>query len=320
MGILLEMQFGSHVYGTNLESSDLDFKGIFVPEARDILLQRAQLSASTTTKKDKDAKNSSTDVDREFFSLQKFIDLACSGQTICIDMLFVPKQFLVVQNGGFYDFLVEHRTSLLSKRMSAFVGYCRAQASKFCVKASRLDAVSDTIKVLMTLPHAEPLGRFEEQLRPLTEKHPEFVKLAVEDAKRSKMLACCGRFAHYSSSVKTVLEIYEKVLRLYGDRAKAARNTSNLDTKALYHALRIARQAEELLTTHHITFPRPEAPLLLKIRQNEVPYQDISEMLDEGLARVEHALTTTTLPDAPDTAFWEEFVLETYRREILTNK
>ena len=37
---LVRMQFGSHVYGTNTPASDLDFKAVHLPPARDILLPR----------------------------------------------------------------------------------------------------------------------------------------------------------------------------------------------------------------------------------------------------------------------------------------
>ncbi len=40
MKTLVRMQFGSHVYGTNVPTSDHDFKAIHLPEGRDILLQR----------------------------------------------------------------------------------------------------------------------------------------------------------------------------------------------------------------------------------------------------------------------------------------
>jgi predicted nucleotidyltransferase len=39
---LVKMQFGSHVYGTNLPTSDLDVKAVHVPGAQDTLLQRVK--------------------------------------------------------------------------------------------------------------------------------------------------------------------------------------------------------------------------------------------------------------------------------------
>ncbi len=40
MDLIVEMRFGSHLYGTATPQSDLDFKAVYLPAARDILLQR----------------------------------------------------------------------------------------------------------------------------------------------------------------------------------------------------------------------------------------------------------------------------------------
>ena len=44
MKILFETKFGSHVYGTNTPLSDLDFKGIYQAEYRDIILNKAEMN------------------------------------------------------------------------------------------------------------------------------------------------------------------------------------------------------------------------------------------------------------------------------------
>jgi predicted nucleotidyltransferase len=40
MELLVEMRYGSHLYGTDTPQSDIDLKSVYLPEARDILLQR----------------------------------------------------------------------------------------------------------------------------------------------------------------------------------------------------------------------------------------------------------------------------------------
>ena len=42
MDLIVEMRFGSHLYGTDTATSDLDLKGVYLPSAREILLQRAR--------------------------------------------------------------------------------------------------------------------------------------------------------------------------------------------------------------------------------------------------------------------------------------
>ena len=71
-----------------------------------------------------------------------------------------------------------------------------------------------------------------------------------------------------------------------------------------------------MLTTGHISFPRPEAPLLLAIRRKEKSYEEICGIIDEGLLRVEGALLKTTLPEHPDLEFTHNVVFEENFREV----
>ena len=79
METVVLIQFGSHMYGTNVATSDLDYKSIFIPRAEDILLQRVRHNISTTTKAAKDSKNSADDVDTESFALHEW-ELVASFQ------------------------------------------------------------------------------------------------------------------------------------------------------------------------------------------------------------------------------------------------
>src|ERR1700722_12706023 len=90
MDLIVEMRFGSHLYGTATPQSDLDLKGVYLPEARDILLQRVRGTVDLSREKEPGEKNAPGDVDREIHSLQRYLELLAEGQTIALDMLFPP--------------------------------------------------------------------------------------------------------------------------------------------------------------------------------------------------------------------------------------
>ncbi len=69
MDLIVEMRFGSHLYGTATAQSDLDYKAVYLPDARDILLQRVQPALALPPAKDPGDKNAPGDIDREIFSL-----------------------------------------------------------------------------------------------------------------------------------------------------------------------------------------------------------------------------------------------------------
>jgi predicted nucleotidyltransferase len=101
---IIEMEFGSRVYGTNLPTSDTDFKAIAIPSGRDIILQRAFKTIQDSTGNDQ-TRNTQDDIDKETFSLHYFMRLLTEGQTVCLDMLFTPYPFYKtasISNADFY--------------------------------------------------------------------------------------------------------------------------------------------------------------------------------------------------------------------------
>ena len=61
--LIAKMLFGSQVYGTSTPQSDEDYKGVFIPDARSILLQRATKVSRSHSTGPADAKNAPGDVD-----------------------------------------------------------------------------------------------------------------------------------------------------------------------------------------------------------------------------------------------------------------
>lgn len=123
------MQFGSHAHGTNVPTSDLDFKAVRVPTADDALLQRVRPSINTKTKKDGTQRNGPGDIDFESFALQNFMAMLLEGQTVALSMLFTPEQWIIEQSPE-WAFIRENRQRWLHRSVSAFAGYCRQQSNK----------------------------------------------------------------------------------------------------------------------------------------------------------------------------------------------
>lgn len=69
---LVTIKFGSHLYGTSTPASDVDFKCVHIPDAADILLQRAKGSINSARAKAFKEKNTPGEVEEESYSLQKF--------------------------------------------------------------------------------------------------------------------------------------------------------------------------------------------------------------------------------------------------------
>lgn len=74
---------------------------------------------------------------------------------------------------------------------------------------------------------------------------------------------------------------------------------SSLDFKDMYHGLRVAHQATELLDTGTLTFPYVPAVAekLLKVKNKEVEIQDVCTDLLKAVGGMENALKKTKLPE-----------------------
>lgn len=325
MKTLVRMQFGSHVYGTNVPTSDHDYKAIHLPAGRDILLQRPQNTINVKTKADGTKKNTAEDVDFESFSLQQYLKLLLEGQTVALTMLFTPNRWLI-ETSEEWEPIRANKARFLHRGVSAFAGYCRQQANKYGVKGSRVAASRAAMELFSSL-----MDRHGTQAK-LKDFWPEIEALAasqelqhvqlVEDCLRGRpdmkvrMLDVCNRKVQEHVTVKEAHKIYKHLFDEYGQRALLAEKNEGVDWKAMMHATRVCREAEELLLTHTITYPRPEAALLLQIRKGELPYRQVAELLETGLERLEECQRLSMLPDAPDRAFAEELVVETYGRQV----
>jgi hypothetical protein len=82
------------------------------------------------------------------------------------------------------------------------------------------------------------------------------------------------------------------------------------------HALRIAHQGFELLSTGRITLPIaiPERERLLQVRRGELPLCEVLARLQAQAARLEDATLTNNLPDAPDGDAVDRFLVDAYSR------
>lgn len=320
---VVRMEFGSPVYGTSTPESDRDYKSVFVPSARDILLQRATRVSRTRSTGDDASRNTATDVDVQEFSLQGYLALLCEGQTVAVDMLFVPARH-VLESSETWRRIVASRRQLLSRSIAPFVRYCRSQADKYGIKGSRMAAAKAAADLLAGFAAKSPnarLGDFSAELRALLDSHREHASIENRTHPHSGAvephLSVCGKLSPFTLRVDDAAEIYRRLWETYGERSRAAMRNEGIDWKALMHARRICDQALELLETGLVTFPRPNAEELLAIRRGERPYADVARELEQGMARLEPAMERCTLlPAEPDRDLAQSIVLDAYREQV----
>lgn len=311
---IVKILCGSHLYGTNVPESDKDYKAVFIPDAQDILLQKVKDGTCRKTEEG----------DLELFSLQQFLRLACQGQTNAMDMLFAPEEFYVGRPQDEWLAILNNRTSFLSKNCTAFVGYCRQQVAKYVVKRERMLAMDAVVSVLLNaeaMPCIDGPARLGDlRLDHLLDLNNPFIEIVEKETAHGAQLShlsVCDLMVPLTASVKTALDTYERKSREYGERMRKAQSLNVEDWKSVYHAVRVAYEAIELMETGKLIFPRPEKELLLAIRTGRLPYETVSNMIEDNLAKVEDAVAASKLPEKPDYLMADHLVELFYGREVL---
>lgn len=304
--LIVRMVFGSHLYGTATETSDRDYKGIFMPSTRDLLLSRAPKTRSLKTKHGNDAKNTSEDVDEELYSLHYFIELASRGETVALDMLHAPKSMLT-DTSRLWDELVWNRQRFYTRNLTSLVGYARRQAAKYGIKGSRLASAKLVLQALHTFEATAPGVR----MRDVWNLLPEGEHIYRIETSSPPTYQVCGKLLQSTAQVKHYIPTLEAFVKEYGGRAQAAEENKGIDWKAVSHAFRAGYQVVHILKDGGFSYPLPETDFIRAVKQGSVMYSNAAALLEELIDECEGLAATSALPREVDRDWWDAWLLGT---------
>lgn len=317
MEILSKTVHGSQLYGTNTPESDTDYKGIFVPSLKDLLLQRASRTLHFDTN-NSGQKNTSSDVDFELFSLGQFINMAIQGETIVIDMIHTPDH-LTLESSPVWKYIVDHRSEFYTTHMKSYLGYVRKQAARYGVKGNRLKDLNAVCEVLKAFEHATPdlssrtVGDII-QFLPESEFTGKIVETQTKGGTQT-FYQVLGRKYQMTLSLKEFIRLVFGIQKEYGDRARAAEENDGIDWKALSHALRGARQLEEIYETGDLVLPLREKERVKSVKLGLIAFKEVQQELEEVCNNVELLSVQAAkngMRKEVDRKRWEDFAFDVY--------
>ena len=315
MDLIVKTVFGSHLYGTETESSDHDFKGIYLPSKGDCFLNRVDSNISETTGK-ANSKNTKEDVDIEIFSLQEFMRLANNGEMIVIDLLHTPLD-KILETSQIWELLYKNRSKFYTKNLAGYLGYIRKQTAKYGIKGSRLQAMEEVMDVLHSVPTLDFIGEHATTVKDIWSKLPlneycRFIDNPKE--KRWQHYEVCGKQLQETMRVDYARSIVKNMYDSYGARAQMAKNNEGIDWKAVSHAFRAGLQLEEIYTTGDLKYPLKDANYIRNIKTGKFHYANdgIGEELEGILLHIEDLARTCSYPDKMDKEWMDNFILGCY--------
>lgn len=311
---LLFLSFGgSHSYGTNVETSDVDIRGCALNSVADILgLSNFEHFRSEST-------------DTVVYGFNKFVRLLIDCNPSIIEMLGCkPDHYIFFNNIGRQ--LVENRKLFLSqKAVSSFGGYANQQLRRLecAIAHDRVTEEEHERHLIQSMTGA--VNSFRDRY---TDFEHGSLKLFVD--KSDKTNRNTEVFAdivlnHYPArDFNGILNELGSVVRTY-DKLNARNNKkddAHLNKHAM-HLIRLYLMCFDILEKEDIyTYRENDREMLLEIRNGKYMNEDgtympeFFELVNEYEKRLDYAKKNTSLPVKPNMEQIEEFVIEVNRKAI----
>ena len=318
--------FGSHAYGTNIEGSDVDVKGIAIPPKEYFL---------GYSKKFEQFENKELDV--VVYDIRKFFKLAADCNPSIIEVLYTEPEDHILLNplGGR---ILQLRNQFLSKKAKhTFSGYAISQLKRINLHRRYI------LNPPKEFPTRQSMGLPERTLIP--KDHLEAARAAiqkkidswgldldnVDKADRVKILngindvltdikvntdnAWIGaaRSIGFSDNFIELLdkerqyENKKKDWDSYNDWKKN-RNQKRAetevkfkyDTKHASHLVRLMRMCKEIVEKGQVIVKRPDKEELIEIRNGKWSYEQVPEFANKIDNELDISLKKSKLPEKPD--------------------
>jgi hypothetical protein len=308
---LFRTLYGSMLYGTNTEESDVDIKEVYLPDLDSLLLGKAPKNSIKGPKKSKGAKNSSDDTDIEQIPLQVFAQDFMKGQTYALELASVVHSEKLFPRPAIYDdrfveFCRELQDRFLTSNIQAMCGFAVNQAKIYSDKGDRLNAALAARALYRSFPashritdHAEEFNLAAQEVE---HEYPEYFRVTTYavDATGTAMRPCIRlleKTLPYTNTFATNLATVDIQVGSFGTRAKDAALTGS-DWKAMAHAVRIVQEGIDLLSGKSLSFPYDDeyVQYLLSIRAGEHDPDEIRNKISDGVTELTKLSLSSALP------------------------
>ncbi len=120
----------------------------------------------------------------------------------------------------------------------------------------------------------------------------------------------------YSSYCKEYRDYWAWVEKRNDERYQnTLQHGKNYDAKNMMHTIRLLEMAAEIATEGKVIVRRPNRDFLLQIRRGDFSYEELLQMAEEKIERIDRVFAQSTLPDQPDFQTINQLLVEV-RREV----
>lgn len=297
---------GSHAYGTNVETSDVDVRGCALNSRSDLL----GLSAFEQVV--------NTETDTTIYSFNKLISLLINCNPNTIELLGCkPEHYFTLTDIG--KQMIDNRKLFLSqKAVASFGGYATQQLRRLQNALAR-----DRLPQALTEEHIK--GALERSIKSFGDRYTSFenggIELLTAESTRDDLdteVFCnihidkypAREFQTLLNTLSAVVGNYEKL-----NHRNHKKDDAHLNKHAM-HLIRLYLMCLDILENEEIrTYRENDRDLLLSIRngafQNEdgTYRQEFFDIVSDFEKKLKYAKENTSLPAKPNMKRIEEFVM-----------
>lgn len=305
---------GSHAYGTETDSSDVDVRGIALNSKSDILGLNQGFEQFVNN-----------DTDTTVYSFNKMIKLltGCNPNTIEI-LGLKPEHYLHLSSIG--QELLDNKHLFLSKRAAfTFGAYASSQLRRLDNKAVRLVSQSEQeVHILNSIKNAS--YTFKDAYFSYDD---DAIKLYIDKSEQEEYdteIFMDINLKHYPlRDYKGMWSVMNNIVKEYSKIGKRNQNAieHNKLSKHMMHLIRLYLMCLDILNDGEIvTYREKDHDFLMEIRNgkylddNRQPIPEFFDIVDDLEAKLDRAKQTTDLPDNPDYKKINEFVASVNERIV----
>lgn len=298
--IIFKARVGSHLHGTSTPKSDEDFLGVFLPSSDDLLgLQNRPSEWTQNDKVSTGPRNEKGDTDCKYLAVYEFFNQAAQGQSQALELFFVPKEHVIITSPEWEAICKKKYLFISQKGIRPIIGFAIAQMHKAVIKGENLNKINALIE------HCDKQienNNGRSTIKDHFNQDKTMFGVPIEwhtNEHGYDLVRIAGRDYDVGTTIKRFREGLEILEKKYGSRVRLAAQMT-YDFKSVTHAFRLIGEAEEFIQTGKITFPRPDADFLLKVKKGEY-HGDVSEEIQRRLDFIDKVLTPASdLPLLPD--------------------
>lgn len=350
--LLFKALVGSHSYGTNVEGSDIDYKGVYIQTPKSILYEGyiPQIEIGK---------------DETYYEVGRFLALCETANPTVLELLYSPEDCVKYKHPVF-DNILENRHLFLTKKCKmSFGGYAVQQI----VKAKGLDKKMNWEKERVerkdildfcyvhegcgstpVKEFLERLGLSQEQIGLVSLPHMRYCYAMYFDKYRMysnfKPSGIARDLLNSNDvSVTSIPEVmegtatcsmmyfnkdaYQMHCREYKEYQQWLKNRNTqryvdveshgqmIDGKNMLHCVRLLQTALEIPTYRVINVKRPNADYLKNIRHGKFNLEEIISYCEKTLKEMEESFDKSDLPEIAETSVVKAIAIKT--REAFEN-